>query len=165
MKNYSLSTFLLSVLFLGFNSCCSKDDENPCTNFPFLGGEITVNGVVEKLSIAQLSSNLGDSYAMYLFQIVSISSDCKRQNILSLKIDLHSSTELEGTHQIKTFSSANEASGNFTTQQVSPVSQSSFELESGTVKITELGVKKYTIDVNATDVEGGKVSLLLTHQF
>ena len=76
-------------------------------------------------------------------------------------------SKLGGTYQIKSSlgTNVNIATGSFTTQQVSPISQSSFELVSGTVKVTELGVKKYTIDVNATDVEGGKVSLLLTHQF
>ena len=165
MKNYSLfSCILLSVLILGFSSSCSKDEENKaCANFPVLGGEITVNGSVQKLSIAQFGAT-GDTY---IFQLASVSSDCNKQNILSFNIDLPTGSKLGGTYQIKSSlgTNVNIATGSFTTQQVSPISQSSFELVSGTVKITELGVKKYTIDVNATDSVGGKVTLLLTHQF
>jgi len=165
MKNYSLfSCILLSVLILGFSSSCSKDEENKaCANFPVLGGEITVNGSVQKLSVAQFVAN-GDSY---ILQLGSVSSDCNKQNIVSLLINVVPGSKLGGTYQIKSSlgTNVNIATGSFTTQQVSPISQSSFELVSGTVKVTELGVKKYTIDVNATDVEGGKVSLLLTHQF
>ena len=165
MKNYSLfSCILLSVLILGFSSSCSKDEENKaCANFPVLGGEITVNGSVQKLSIAQFGAT-GDTY---IFQLASVSSDCNKQNIVSLLINVVPGSKLGGTYQIKSSlgTNVNIATGSFTTQQVSPISQSSFELVSGTVKITELGVKKYTIDVNATDSVGGKVTLLLTHQF
>ena len=165
MKNYSLfSCILLSVLILGFSSSCSKDEENKaCANFPVLGGEITVNGSVQKLSIAQFGAT-GDTY---IFQLASVSSDCNKQNILSFNIDLPTGAKLGGTYQIKDDFNAGEniATGTFSTQQLSPVTQSFFVFESGTVKITELGVKKYTIDVNATDSVGGKVTLLLTHQF
>ncbi|MBK8885277.1 MAG: hypothetical protein IPN46_01525 [Saprospiraceae bacterium] len=99
MKNYSLfSCILLSVLILGFSSSCSKDEENKaCANFPVLGGEITVNGSVQKLSIAQFGAT-GDTY---IFQLASVSSDCNKQNIVSLLINVVPGSKLGGTYQIK----------------------------------------------------------------
>ncbi|MBK9583365.1 MAG: hypothetical protein IPO48_16125 [Saprospiraceae bacterium] len=99
MKNYSLfSCILLSVLILGFSTSCSKDEENKaCANFPVLGGEITVNGSVQKLSVAQFVAN-GDSY---ILQLGSVSSDCNKQNIVSLLINVVPGSKLGGTYQIK----------------------------------------------------------------
>ncbi|MBK7807658.1 MAG: hypothetical protein IPJ51_15395 [Saprospiraceae bacterium] len=167
MKNYSFFSILLLVtLVLGFTTGCSKDDDQTdknCTNFSVLDGEITINGTKQKLSIAQFiaSSNI------YSFQLASVSDDCNEQKLLSITIETATGTKLGGTYQIKDFFDAgiNQAYGDIVTQKISPVTQSAVELESGSVKITDLGTKKYTIDVNATDITGGKTTLLLTHQF
>ncbi len=154
------------TLFVGFNSSCSKDDEDTskaCTNFPVLSGEMTVNGAKQRLSIAQfiVTSNT------YLFQLASVSDDCNEQKIISFTVSLEDGGKLGGTYPIKDFFSLDEniAYGDIITQKLSPVSQSSVELASGSVKITEVGTKKYTIDVDATDVLGGKTTLNITHQF
>ena len=167
MKNYSFYSILLSVtLVLGFAQSCSKDGDktdNDCTNFSVLDGEITINGTKQKLSVAQFigSSNI------YSFQLASVSTDCNEQKFISITIETVAGAKLGGTYQIKDFFEAgtNEAFGDIVTQKITPVSQSSVELESGSVKITDLGTKKYTIDVNANDILGGKTTLLLTHQF
>ena len=96
-----------------------------------------------------------------------MSDDCNEQKLLSITIETATGTKLGGTYQIKDFFDAGtiQAYGDIVTQKISPVTQSAVELESGSVKITDLGTKKYTIDVNATDKTGGKTTLLLTHQF
>lgn len=167
MKNHSLfSILLVATLFVGFNSSCSKDDEDTndaCSSFPVLAGEMTVNGAKQRLSIAQfiVTSNF------YNFQLASVSDDCNEQKAINFSIQLADGAKLNGTYPIKDFFSAdiNNASGSILSQKVSPISQSSVDLASGTIKITELGIKKYTIDLNATDVLGEKIILSLTHQF
>ncbi len=167
MKNHSLFSILLMVtLFVGFNSSCSKDDDDTsdaCSSFPVLAGEMTVNGAKQRLSIAQfiVTSNF------YNFQLGSVSDDCNEQKAINFSIELADGAKLNGTYPIKDFFSAdiNNASGSILSQKLSPVTQSAVDLASGTIKITELGIKKYTIDVNATDVLGEKIILSLTHQF
>ena len=165
MKNRSLLTLVLfSFLFIGFTTTsCKKDKDGACTNFPVLDGQITINNTSQKLSIAQFSATQN----LYVFQLASVSDDCNKQNILNVNIKTVSGARLGGTYPITDFfgSGDNSAFGSFATQQVSPVSQSSVDLATGTVKITELATKKYTIEVSAIDQLGGVVSISLTHQF
>lgn len=156
----------MATLLIGFNSSCSKDDEDTskaCTSFPVLSGEMNVNGTKQRLSIAQfiVSTNF------YSFQIGSVSDDCNEQKAINFSIQLADGAKLNGTYPIKDFFSAdiNNASGSIISQKLSPISQSAVDLASGTVKITELGIKNYTIDVNATDVLGEKITISMTHQF
>jgi hypothetical protein len=162
MKKYSfLSLILLSFLFLGFNSSCSKDDDkaDACSSFTVIPGEITVNGVKQKLSVAQFIAV--DQF--YSFLLTSISDDCNETKTIDISID--TAIKLGGTYQIGSSSSSASATGSLISQTISPISQSLVEFKSGTVKVTELGVKKYTIDVDAVDVTGGKTKLSITHQF
>jgi hypothetical protein len=165
MKNRSLLTLVLfSFLFIGFSTTsCKKDKDESCTNFPVLDGQITINNTSQKLSTAQFLVGQNN----YTFVVSGVSDDCNKQNVLDINIEIASGSRLGGTYPIKDFFDAdvNEAYGAFATNQVSPISQSSVDLASGTVKITELATKKYTIEVNAVDQLGGVVSISLTHQF
>lgn len=165
MKNQTFFSMLfLAIFFLGFYSSCSKDEAETtdCSNFSVIDGEITVNGAKQRLSIAQFIAQ-SDFYG---FNLAGISDDCNEQKLLNINIMTLAGAKLSGTYQITedVFATPG-ASGSFVVQKISPISQSSVELKSGTVKITELGVKKYTIDINATDITGGKTTLTITHQF
>lgn len=165
MKNLSFfAIFLVSTFFIMSSTSCSKDDEKTkaCTNFPVLDGEITINGQKQKLSVAQLIA-LSDNYS---FQLGSISDDCNKQTIFNISIELSTGGKIGGTYPIRSITfGENIATGGIISQTISPITQTFFEFESGTVKVTDLGSKKFSFDISATDTLGEKYTLVLTHQF
>lgn len=164
MKTLSICYALLVALFFTtINSSCSKDKEETtnCTEFTVLEGKMTIDGKQQRLSIAQFIAQNN----FYAFQLASISDDCNEQKLVSFSITT-TSGNLGGNYPFDSDPfSENTANGDIVVQKISPISQSSVSIKSGTVKVTELGTKKYTIDLNVVDVLGGKTSLSLTHQF
>lgn len=165
-----LSLMMLSFSVLIFSSCGSDDDATPsgCANFPTIGGEVEFNGDDLQLSVAQSLVNsaagFGDSYT---FQIGAVSSDCNELLTVNFNFTIASGANPSGTYAIKDFFSADDgdASGSFARQSLSPVSQSSVDMISGSVTVTQNSSMNYTLDLNAGLVGGDNVSMKMTHQF
>ena len=167
MKIFSLPFVLVFFLPVAIVISCKKNDEtDPCADFEKLGTKILVDGISQELSIAQLviSSAFGTTYSM---QIAAITSDCNEYFVLSISVEEGDNQKLNGTYQIKDFFDAgeNDAYGSFTKQKVSPTSQSTTDLNSGTLKVIDLTNKKYNIDLSAKLVGGGTVTFKGDVQF
>lgn len=173
-KSCSQSFQLLSVLFFLFFTAtvftgCNKDDSESelCKDIPSLDGEVTFNGKKEKLSVAQLIRSSLGSEETYFFQIASIASDCNELHSITFTIEVPENSSLNGTYQFKDFFDAdeNDAFGAFTTQQLNPISSKLVDIESGTLKATDMGGDNYTLDIDATLSNDEKVEMVLTHDF
>jgi len=167
MKHLSLilSTFLF-LIFITVSGCGKDENDNNCSNFQSIGGQVSINGSDYKLSVAQLiiSGGFGTTYQM---QIGAFSSDCNELNSISIIIEEGVNEKLNGSYDIVDFfnSEENKAFGSFANQKISPISQSSVDLSGGSVKFIDLGSKKYNIDLNATLLGGGNVTLKGDVQF
>ena len=169
MRIFSMMLFLGASLI--FVSCGSDDEASSadCTIFVTLDGDVEINGDELQLSIAQsiVSAGGGGFGDMYLFQIGGVSNDCNE--LLSVNFTLMVPTGMSptGTYDIRSFFDADDddATGSFGRQSLDPVSQSSVDMNSGSVSITENGANNFTIDLNAGTATGEDVSLNITHQF
>lgn len=162
---------LFMLLGLSVISGCKKDDDkvtNECDSFTTIDGKITVNGVENQLSIAQLlvsaDEDFGDTYS---FQIAGVSSDCNELTSVFITATVASGSKLNGTYPIREFFSADqgEAYGSYTKQKISPLSQSAEDLVSGTFKVTENGTKDYTLVIDVKSVTGESIKMNLSHKF
>ncbi|MBK7795870.1 MAG: hypothetical protein IPJ64_05790 [Saprospiraceae bacterium] len=100
--------------------------------------------------------------------ISCLSSDCNKQTTFSLNIVIPSGTKLNGTYPIYDYVSADiqEFSGSYVTQAVNPISQSSLNLDSGTIKVVDKGSKLYNFDLSAVlEGTGERVTLKGDVQF
>lgn len=141
------------VLLISITLSCSKDSDSSqdCSNFPVLSQSITLNGTLSKLSVARFLLNSLAGYDRYAMSISCLSSDCNKQTTFSLNIVIPSGTKLNGTYPIYDYVSADiqEFSGSYVTQAVNPISQSSLNLDSGTIKVVDKGSKLYNFDLSA----------------
>lgn len=162
---FSLS--MATSLFTG----CKKDDDktDECDNFVSLGGEATINGAKNSISVAQLLITSGGGFGddVYGLQVGGFTSDCNVLQTFSLFINIPAGGKLNGTYSIVDFFDAdtNDAHGSYTEQKISPISQSLEDLVSGSFKVTDKGSKLYSIDLTGKTVSGEDVSLKGDVQF
>ncbi len=164
----SLFTLLLFSGLIAFTSC--GDDEEAmqgCEGFPSLEGEVVVNGETVPLTIAQLlvSSAFGDTN--YQFQIGGITGDCEVLRSVNFTLMIPEGDSVSGTYDFEPFFYAYDGDtfGSIGVQNISTLSQSSLEINSGTLEIVDNGSNNFTIDLTATPASGDAVSMSLTHQF
>lgn len=172
LNPFQFSNFIFFLLLgLSVLSGCKKDDDKEnteCDSFASIDGKVTVNGVENQLSIAQLlvsaDEDFGDSYS---FQIAGFSNDCNELTSVYLNVLIASGSKLNGTYPIRDFFSADkgEAYGSYTKQKISPLSQSSEDLVSGTFKVTENGTKDYTLVIDVKSATGENIKMNLSHKF
>ncbi|MBC7884073.1 MAG: hypothetical protein H7X99_01260 [Saprospiraceae bacterium] len=167
---YVFAMFLFAITSFTTISCSKDDDKvDECTNFPALDGTITVNSSVQKLSVAQYiaSSSGGGFDDTYSFQLAGVSNDCLEQTSVIMFINVTAGAKLGGTYPIKSFFNAevNDASATLIKQKISPVSQSSQDIESGTIKITNHGTNDFTIDMTGKTITGENIAFLIRHKF
>jgi hypothetical protein len=161
---------LFSACILLLTSNCKKDDNTKkgCTNFPSSGKEISFNGANAPISIAQLAAQTGGgSEDTYVMQLGVITEDCNKLTTISLNFEVRSGASLAGTFPIKDFFAqrVGEASGDLAEQKISPTSQTSLELVSGTAIITNKGNNLFNLNINAKPVGGNAVTLKGDVQF
>ena len=173
LNPFQFSNFILFLLLgLSVISGCKKDDDKEttteCDSFTTIDGKVTVNGVENQLSIAQLLVNADEDFGdTYTFQIAGISSDCNELSSVFLNVTIASGNKLNGTYPIRDFFSADtgEAYGDYTKQKISPLSQSAENLVSGTFKVTQNGTKDYTLVIDAKTATGENIKMNLSHKF
>lgn len=148
------------VVFTG----CNKESDL-CKDIPSIDGEVTYNGNKEKLSFARLTRDLASNN--YSFQIESIASDCNELHNITFTILIPENNELTGTYQFRKSSNVYEydAFGTFTTKELDPISQKSVDIESGTLKLVDMGGDNYSFDIDVTLSNSEKVTMVLTFDF
>lgn len=172
MYNFLKHKFFILVLIGVSVIACSKKEDNPspsptnCTGFTKLGSTMTVNGKsLDLISAQQIVSALGG--VTFTMSIGALSADCNEMQTLNITVEEGDNQKLNGTYPIVDFfnSTENTANGAFLTQKFNPISQNLTDLKSGTVKFTDLNNKKYSMDLNATLVDGQKLTFKGDVQF
>ena len=169
LKNFYIQSILLtSLLFtISFSFIqCSKDEEK-CTNFSSNGQTLTANGTSQPVSVCQLTISDFLDLDNYSMNISYISESCNKMSTLNLTILLPKGQKLDGTFQIKSFfdSDTGDGFGSLTEQVISPLSQNSVDLASGTAKFIDKGGKKYNVDIVANTIAGASISIKGDLQF
>lgn len=161
---YSLNLLCFLLIAVSVLMGCNKEDSESdlCKDIPTLDGEVTFNGQKEKLSVAQLLSFGGS----YMFTISSIASGCTELNSISFTIE-DGGNDISGTYQFGDFfySGDDTIFGTFITQKIEGLSQALLEIESGTLKIEDMGGNKFFIDIDAVATGGDMIQFQLTHDF
>jgi len=142
---------------------------DPCEEQTTIEGSVTLNGDEQKLILAQLvasspGANFDDRYS---FTIISTSNDCSELTTLSLNIKAGQGSEFSGEYPITDFfeTDTNTATGRVMTQQITPVTITSLDMESGTVTVVNKGDNNFDLTIEADLVGGSTLSFEMSHTF
>ncbi len=160
---------VLSVFFSVLFTSCGDDEDSEleeCAALNIISGDLTLNGSTANLAIAQLlvSSAFGDTN--YQFQIGG-TTDCEELRTVSFLISRPDGAAIDGTYEFRDFFDAgdDDATGSVAVQNITSLTQSLADIDSGSVTITENNESNFTLDINAVPLQGAAVEMQITHQF
>lgn len=172
MFQFKFITKLFALLLLTglVLTSCNKDDDTEesegCASLTTLNGNITFNGESSNLIIAQLLVSDFAGSTTYVFQI-GATTDCEVVTTSNITVAVETGTSVTGTYDIIDFFDADDgdAYGSIFTQNLLTLSQSSSDIASGTVSVTDNSNNNFTLDISAMPISGASVEMELTHQF
>jgi len=159
--------FFLSLFFgLLFTSCGDDEEVSECEGLAVISSDLMMNGSSASLSIAQLLVSDAFDETSYQFQIAG-TLDCEELKTASFVITIPSGESIDGTYNFVDFFSAGagDSHGSIFNQNLTTLSQSSSDIDSGSVTVTENGESNFTLDISAQPVQGATLEMELTHQF
>lgn len=158
---------MLSVVF--FLMSCNDDEALSQCEIVTSGGEtFEFNGAqVNKISDIYDFNEANQFFPKdsYYFQLSAFPRDCDTLMVITINIEVEAGTGIDGIFDISPNREVGKANGNVLFQIIEAIEESQSFFASGTLTITQLGEREFTLLLDGITTDGNSLQLDVTNLF